>query len=293
MSKPLSWVAAHFPWWGKIATKVILTRLPLDYKVFKRFGLIQHGAMEEPSYAHGVFRKHFDAARSQTALNGFVGLELGPGDSLLSALVGRAYGASTYYLIDAGPFAQTSIQGYCEMSEFLAKEGLPHLRVTKEMSGESVLAACHATYGTCGLESLRAIPDKSVNFIWSHTVLQHIRRMEFLETMRQLRRQLRDDGICSHWVDLQDCLGGALNNLRFSDATWESSFMASSGFYTNRLRYSEMLAIFKEVGFHADVIAIKRWDSLPTERSKMFRRFGEFSDDDLRVRVFHVLLRPV
>ncbi|MEP6888985.1 MAG: class I SAM-dependent methyltransferase [Nitrospirales bacterium] len=178
------------------------------------------------------------------------------------------------------------------MATFLSDQGLPTIEVENVTSSEAILAACRATYGTSGLSSLRAIPDKSVDFVWSHTVLQHIRRAEFLETMRELRRQLRPNGLSSHWVDLQDCLGGSLNNLRFSKSIWESSFMVQSGFYTNRIRYSEMLGLFKEAGFEADVIHIKRWDRLPTSRSKLSRAFRNLSDEDLCVRVFHVILRP-
>ena len=45
--------------------------------------------------------------------------------------------------------------------------------------------------------------------------------------------------------------------------------MANSGFYTNRIRYSEMLELFKEARFEAEVVSIKRWDRLPIERSKL------------------------
>jgi hypothetical protein len=131
-----------------------------------------------------------------------------------------------------------------------------------------------------------------VDFVWSHAVLQHVRRAEFLETMRELRRVLRADGISSHWVDLQDCLGGALNNLRFRESVWESPLMARSGFSTNRIRYSEMLALFKEAGFKAGVVQLNRWDRLPTSRSKLDDRFRGLPEDELCARCFHVILRP-
>jgi len=41
--------------------------------------------------------------------------------------------------------------------------------------------------------------------------------------------------------------------MRFSTQAWESPLMAQSGFYTNRLRFSEMLNIFKEAGFRTEV----------------------------------------
>ena len=40
---------------------------------------------------------------------------------------------------------------------------------------------------------------------------------------------IRPGGLCSHVVDLKDHLGGALNNLRFSQRVWESRTMAGSG----------------------------------------------------------------
>jgi hypothetical protein len=179
------------------------------------------------------------------------------------------------------------------MADFLAHKGLLTIEMDKVRSTEAILAACRATYRTSGLSSLRAIPDKSVHFVWSHTVLQHVRHSEFLDTMMEIRRLLRPDGISSHWIDLQDCLGGALNNLRFSESVWESPFMANSGFYTNRIRYSEMLELFKEAGFGTDVISTARWDRLPTPRAKLSGRFKALSDEELCVRGFHVLLRPV
>ena len=292
MKANLSIVASQVPWWGKIAAKVILARLPVDYRAWKQLHVFEHGAMEEPAYAYGVFKEHFDQVRSRRTLDNFVALELGPGDSLLSAMVARAYGASAYYLVDVGAFAQANLKRYRAMADFLADQGLPAVDMKDMTSIEAILAACRATYGTSGLTSLRAIPDKSVDFAWSHTVLQHVRRAEFMETMRELRRVLRADGISSHWVDLQDCLGGALNNLRFRESVWESPLMTGSGFYTNRIRYSEMLALFKDAGFESEVVHLKRWDRLPTSRSKLDGRFRGLPEDELCVRCFHVILRP-
>jgi SAM-dependent methyltransferase len=293
MNCNLKSLASHVPWWGMIASKVILARLPVGYRVWKRLQLFQHGAMEEPAYAYRVFRKHFDSARSLRTFNGFTGLELGPGDSLLSAMVAYGCGASAYHLVDVRAFAHAEVERYRAMAGFLEEQGLPTFDVEDLRSVEAVLAACHATYGSSGITSLRAIPDKSVDFVWSHTVLQHVRRDEFLETIRELRRVLRVDGISSHEVDLQDCLGGALNNLRFRESVWESPFMVRSDFYTNRIRYSEMLTLFKEAGFQVDVVHVKRWDRLPTSRSKLCDRFRDLPEEELCVRSFHVILRPI
>jgi len=286
-----STLAGRVPWYGKMVAKLILSRLPVEHWAWKRLGLFEHGRMEEPAYAYGVFAKHFDRAGLRRPHDGFVGLELGPGDSLLTAMVAHAFGASASYLIDVGAFARADVKSYQAMAKFLQELGLTPPDIEGARSLESIISACRATYGTSGLVSLRAIPDRSIDFIFSHAVLQHLKRADFLETMHQLRRVLRRGGVCSHVVDLRDMLGGSLNNLRFPERIWESHFMAESGFYTNRIRYSEMLALFTRVGFRAEVVEKQCWDRLPTPRSKMVPPFRYLSEEELCVSGFEVVLQ--
>ena len=109
--------------------------------------------------------------------------------------------------------------------------------------------------------------------------------------MRELRRVLKPSGIASHRVDLQDHLNGALNNLRFSEGLWESGFFAGSGFYTNRIQYSEMLGLLEQAGFAVESLGCRRWERLPTPRARMDSRFRDLPEEELRVRGFDVLLR--
>ena len=135
------------------------------------------------------------------------------------------------------------------------------------------------------------MPSASVDFIWSHAVLEHVRKREFLDTMRECRRILKSGGICSHQIDLRDHLGGALNNLRFSERVWESEIVAMSGFYTNRIWFGEMLSLFGQAGFEVEVGDVHRWARLPTPRKRLAREFRTVSDKDLLVADFSVLLR--
>ena len=86
-------------------------------------------------------------------------------------------------------------------------------------------------------------------------------------------------------------LDGSLNNLRFPDTVWESQIMAESGFYTNRIRYSEMLALFTHAGFRAEVVEKKCWDRLPIPRSKMVGPFRYLPEEELCVSGFEVVLQ--
>ena len=280
------------PWQLKIAAKLVLTRLPGGARPWHRAGLFRHGAMTEPDYALKVFRGHLArAGLGPGDLAGVVALELGPGDSLASALMLSAYGAAGALLVDADDFASRDLAGYRAMAVLLQREGLAPPPLDDLHSAEEMLRRCGARYLTRGLESLRSLPDASVDFMWSQAVLEHVRRGQFVATMRELRRILKPGGIASHRVDLGDHLGGALNNLRFSERLWESETFANAGFYTNRIQFSEMLALFERAGFAVEVLDCRRWERLPTAASRMAPQFRALPERELAVRGFDVLLR--
>lgn len=281
------------PWQAKIVSKLILSRCPsVSYRFWQKIGLFKHGDMVQPAYAYNLFKRHYDRVDFCRKDKGFVFLELGPGDSLFSALIAYAFGASASYLIDVGHFGWDGFGSYRNMMHYLFEQGLTTPSVTGISTIPELLKACNARYDIEGLDSLKAIPDGTVDFIWSQAVLEHIRRHEFLDTMCELRRILRPDGVCSHQIDLRDHLGGSLNNLRFSREIWESDFMAHSGFYTNRIRYKEMMDIFNNAGFEVNVVQINRWAKPPIHRKSLSKEFQNLSEDELRISVFDVILRP-
>jgi SAM-dependent methyltransferase len=280
------------PWQVKIAAKIVLARLPIPYHSWEKIGLFKQGGMDRPDYALATFRRHFDRAdfdRKKTG--GFVGLELGPGDSVSSALMIRALGGSQTYLVDAESCATEDVEVYRRMEGHLRQLGLhpPNLDHCKNVN--DVSKAIGAVYMTDGLASLRKIPSATVDLVWSNAVLPYVRRREFLPFLQELRRVQRTDGVGSHRIPLKDVIGGNLNDLRFSERVWESEFVAKSRFYTNRLRYFELLRMFRRAGFEPKVVGEIRWKTLPTPRQKMAREFAELTDEDLLVSDFDVLLR--
>lgn len=284
---------SRLPWWTKIAAKVVLSRLPARYRLWQRLDLFKHGYMEDPAYAWETFTTHWQ--RSDFAGKdrpGFTCLEVGPGDTLSSCLLAHVHGAVTCHLVDAGAFARADMAPYRRLEAWLGERGhrLPPAACDGDVA--TMLRALGGDYRTRGLESLRDIPDGSVHFVWSQAVLEHIRRRDFLPFMRELRRVLHPGGVCSHTVDLKDHLGGALNNLRFSEQTWEAEWMARSGFYTNRIRFGEMCRLFAEAGFAVEIVRRDEWPSLPTPRGALAAPFAGLDEADLLVRGFQVLLRP-
>lgn len=279
-------LAKKLPWYLKIPAKVVLSRIPVDWRGLPVF---RHGAMLDPDYAIRVFDSHFGRAGLAPGAP-FTVLELGPGDSLATAVIAAAYGAVRTYLIDVGDFAGNDAATYRLVAKELRARGRPsaaEFHTVREM-----LHSTGARYFTTGLRAFAEIPSGSVDFVFSHSVLEHVGRDEMADTLREMRRVLRPNGVASHNIDLRDHLGGALDHLRFSPHIWEAPLMARSGFYTNRYRHGELMEMFRTAGFHAALPELHRWPDLPTPRARLDTEFQRMSDDDLRVSGFDVVLRP-
>jgi SAM-dependent methyltransferase len=283
-------VKKNIPWQIKIAFKILLARLPLSYQIRKKMGFFNTGKMEHPDYALAVFEKHFSDARFAQHTGSFTALELGPGNSLFSALIAHAHGAAHTYLVDVGCFASKNIAPYRLMESRLHELGLRPPNLDKCSTFEELQAACGAEYLTQGLASLRKIPSDSVDFILSNAVLGHVRRAELLPTLLELRRIQRSDGVGSHCNGFGDILSGGMDALRFSERVWESRFMATSGFYTNRIHYQELMRLFRLAGFTPEVVRLFRRATLPIPRRKMAQPFAALPDEDLMVSSLDVLL---
>jgi hypothetical protein len=293
-------IKQHFPWWLRIAVKIVLARLPIPYRYWKRLRLFEHGDMNQQEKALSLF---LEKARMAGVLNeesefpylgageDFGVLELGPGDSLFSAAIARSLSATRIWLVDAGTFATTDMKTYTRLFCYLRQRGFTLAFADEPKSVDDFLKECYCNYLTDGIQSLTCVPSSSINYIFSNAVLEHISRHEFVLMAQELFRILCPSGVCVHTVDLRDHLGGGLNSLRFSEPIWESRLFSSSGFYTNRIRFGEMLDIFTAAGFTYTLPRVLRWEALPTARSAMCDVYQKLPDEDLLVSVFDVVLR--
>ncbi len=280
------------PWWARFGAKTLLAQAGITYRTLRALGMTRHGGMDRPAIALETFSRHARAAGFPRNGQPFSVLELGPGDALNTAPIAAALGASRVHLIDAAADARQSTHTYRLMIEFLRQQGKDVSRIEPFDDLPQLLFNCNATYETDGLAALKRIPDQSVDFIFSNAVLQHVRRHDLPRTLRELRRIIKPDGAASHSIGIWDQIGFALNHLRFSRQFWESRFVARSGCYTNRVRFSQMIRLFRRCGFDVEVTEVNRWPTLPTPRRKMNRMFHRFDDDDLRVYSYNVTLRP-
>jgi SAM-dependent methyltransferase len=279
------------PWYGRIIAKLALASLPISYSFWKSIGIYSHGEMQNADYALKVFNNHV-VSSGLSGRTGLTGLEMGPGDSVGSAVAAKAAGFSAFHLVDAGDYANRNVEIYKEMSRICSREGFEPPDIEHASSLDDVLTACNAIYLTNGLQSYRDIPTASVDLVFSQAVLEHVRRKELAQIAAEMRRILKPGGVASHQVDLRDHLGGALNNMRIGSGLWETEWMARSGFYTNRIRFSEMCGIFEQAGFAVEIASVVRWKAVPISIRNLAPEFRHLDQDDLLVSSFHVLLRP-
>ena len=277
-------------WRLKIFCKILLSKFPFHYSIWKSFGLFKHGKMDSLEYPIKIFNLHIKKAYPEIIPRNLTTLELGPGDSIASAIIGYAYGVSKTYLIDVGDYATKDISFYKELANKLKFKGLRVPDLSEVSSFEEILKLSNAMYLKDGLDSLKDLKSNSIDYIWSHSVLEHIRKKTFLKVQKELIRILKPSGIISHNIDFQDHLDHSLNSLRFSEKLWESDLFANAGFYTNRIPAKRMHTIFKEVGFIVKKESFGKWPLLPTRRKDMDKEFDIYSDSELINRTSYVLL---
>ena len=106
------------PWYLKIGLKLFLARLPISYGIFKRLGVFVHGKMDSFGYSQKIFNRTLDqVGRSPKSI-----LELGPGDSVNTAILGAFHDLETIYLVDAGDFASKDMAMYQRNIDVLKKK---------------------------------------------------------------------------------------------------------------------------------------------------------------------------
>lgn len=280
-------------WRLKIASKILLSRLGLPYQRWRRLGLFRLGRMDSPVYAQKIFDIHIRRAFPEGELGGRTVLELGPGDSLASAVFASAQGATETILVDAGDFASSDVALYQSMAKMTAEAGLlaPTLEGASDL--DDVLRRCSARYLKDGVQSFSTLRAESVDLIWSHSVMEHIPLLELPLLMSEMRRVLKPGGLMSHNIDFQDHLAHALNSLRFSQATWEAPLMRDAGFYTNRIRARTMHAMIRDAGFEIVREGFGRWPELPTPKAALDSQFRNLDEEELLIRTSHVLARAI
>ncbi len=278
------------PWQVKFHIKKFTSKHKALKNILRQLGIFKHGEGENPDYSYSIFQKHYQRVKKIIPNENFVCLEIGPGGYFSSSVISHLLGSKKTYMVDVEEINPNAIKSYPILLDFLKDKGLNTDEIKNLSNSHEILNAVQGVYYSKGIHSLSDIPDSSIDFIWSNACLEHIYIENFKDLISETKRILRGNGVCSHTIDLQDHLGYSLNNLRFSPEYWESDDIKQSGFYTNRIRYKEMIRIFEQIGFKVDIVETKRWDELPIDIQKLDPYFSKNKDEDLSVATFDVLL---
>ena len=283
---------SSFPWFLKLVIKLIIANVPFPYSFWRSLGIFRHGRMDNISYALSVFNHHIDKFSNFSSLDSPTILEIGPGDFASTSLLAYSRGAKSI-LLDGGSYVSKDIKSYKDFACQIFSTTPFYEDISSASSFSELLDLCQSSYLTNGIKSLSLIPKHSVDFAFSQAVLEHIPREQFHDYFSNIFRILKPGSFSSHQIDLKDHLSYGLNNLRFPPSIWESKYFKRADSYTNRLRYSEMINIFDSLGFQVSVLSVSRWDSLPIKQQSLDPHFRNFSQEDLLIKEFDVLLyRP-
>jgi len=269
-------------WLLKIFLKIILSRLPIEQRIFRKIGIFRNGGMNQVDYSKRIFFGHLGDLKSYRDFHEPTILEIGPGDGIATAIYSRVYNSPKVYLIDVEEFADTDISKYKEIICSLKDEkNFQNIDLSSLNTISDLLKEFNTSYLTEGLDSFKKIENSSVDYIFSHSVMEHIRLSELDEMIEEMKRVLKVGGLISHNINYKDHLSDSLNNLRFSKRIWESNFFANSGFYTNRVPAVEMHRKFVYSGFELIYQNFGSWNKLPLKRRYINKEFSKYSDKEL------------
>jgi SAM-dependent methyltransferase len=294
--------------WAKSSLKAVLPLQGQLRKLKRRLVPSPHQISEKSVYAGG-FDQISSLASAGLDIRGLDVLEVGTGWFPVIPLMLRLAGARHVTLTDA--HALLDLETLSATVRFLLERKADlaerlHLSVAEiedqlliPPSGDlnDVLAEMGMTY---------AVPfdykhsKVRVDAIISHTVLEHIPPPIIAELIRDWHRVLRTGGLISHGIDHSDHRANVdtrlsrLDFLRYSDTMWNLLCINPQD-YTNRLRHSDYIAMFRvggfEIVFERALVDPKCRDALP--KLQLAARFRGMHPDDLATLWSNIVARPL
>jgi SAM-dependent methyltransferase len=277
------------PWWAKLCAKLVLARLPISYRLWREIGLFRHG--EAPSAVAprlAVYAHHTAVFQARTGRRARQVVEIGPGDSLATAVLAHAEGAQAL-LVDAADHATRDMRHYRAVAR--AAGAAETARLVETARGrDAMLDRLRARYETGGVAALSAYPDGQVDLLFSNAVVEHLPLTAVPGFFAATARLLSPGGIASHGIDLHDHLGGGLNHWRFAPRRWESAAFRRGGFYTNRLPFSAYVEMARSAGLAVDLPWLRVWRTAPLHAAAIHPALADRPPGDRLIAAFGMIL---
>ena len=145
-------------------------------------------------------------------------------------------------------------------------------------------------YYTNGIKAYSSIADDSVDVLYSCSVLQHIRKNEFDDTVKEMIRITKPGGVMYHMVDLKDMMGGSKKHLTIPEEKWEDKTHYQMWCYTNRLQCNEILQTFCDNGMKITYLKRYYFKKQPYSKNLLANEFKNISKKEFFTEKFSVAL---
>lgn len=180
----------------------------------------------------------------------------------------------------------------CRLSDYVASDPYRN-EAENELaeSGPTKITFARLDF-TSGAETAKY--EGGFDFVISNAVLEHISKALCEETVRNINRVLKVNGYSFHQIDLRDHLNNKtmpFNFYKYAEPTWETA-TSQTIFYTNRLRCTDWLRLFRDNGFEITYLYKYRRDSADLPK-KIDSRFVSYPVDDLHVSALDILVKKI
>jgi len=193
-----------------------------------------------PEYL-AIYRRHLEDFR------GGVAYEFGTGGELLAPLLLSRAGAERVYACDRARIATVE-----RVNSIIRQIGGPELTTLEDLS-----RLYRIEYRAPASATDTGLPAGSVDFVYSTDTFEHVRPSDIGAILRECLRIAKKDAIFSFGIDYHDHYVDSdprvspFNFYRYGDAVWR--FLNPSLHYQNRLRHSDFVRAFTDLGLHVVV----------------------------------------
>jgi hypothetical protein len=207
-------------------------------------------------------------------------LEIGAGRDLAVAIALRLLGVGRVTCVDVSRLARLDLISHAAM--YLAKRlEVPCPRFSSWMDLErfGIVYVAPADLGAADLAPL------SFDAFYSVDTLEHIPAADLTNVLVASRRLLKSSGVMVHLIDYGDHYArgsghlSCFNFLTYSEGAWRR--FNSKFHYVNRLRHSQFVRMFNDVGMRIDRMEAVIEETQPLVLDKLAPEFSGFQVEDL------------
>lgn len=247
-----------------------------------------------------VFAKLIKRSNGMLDIRDKLILEIGPGNSLAMAMLFIAHGAKKVYLVDRFKhlfWDNRDIDCHKKIMEEIKESGAPYASsvvnsISFDNNRNTINFDSNKIEYRCTDTTILPFADDSIDCVFSNAVLEHVHNSK--QVINELARVTKKGGIGIHEIDFRDHFvkQKPLRLLRYPEWLWNIMSWNRPG-YTNRLRFSDYLSLFKLAGFDIQKHLTIREYKGDIGILKLNTRFKTYSQDELRVLASWIMTKKI